>query len=252
MTTAGKAKKATPAKTTANSAPLKHARGSGAETVYHELRREILFLDLDPGTLLDETELANRFRLSRSPIREALIRLSSEGLVQTLRNRSTIVAPFDVAAIPSFLDAVELIFRLTAGLAARNRRPSHLARFKELQTAMEEASRRADTVSLMGLRYDFHMTIAAASGNVYYEKWTREVLEQGQRLIRAYQYTLDDHSIEDVDDEHSALVAAIEKQDVDAAEDAARRDAALMSKQTMKWLTARPSAQFELAGKHQH
>ena len=53
------------------------------------------------GQLLDETELAKRFQLSRSPVREALIRLAAEGLVQTLRNRSSIVAPFDVAAIPA-------------------------------------------------------------------------------------------------------------------------------------------------------
>ena len=105
----------------------KHARGSGAEFVYEALRSDILGLQMEPGNMLDETELAERFNLSRSPVREALIRLSGEGLVQTLRNRSTIVAPFDVAAIPSYLDASELVYRVTARLAAINRHASQLA-----------------------------------------------------------------------------------------------------------------------------
>jgi DNA-binding FadR family transcriptional regulator len=105
----------------------KRARGSGAVAVYDELRRDILELRMEPGTLLDETELAARFKLSRSPVREALIRLSAEGLVQTLRNRSSIVAPFDIVAIPSYLDALELFYRLTTRLAAKNRSAAQLA-----------------------------------------------------------------------------------------------------------------------------
>jgi Transcriptional regulators len=46
--------------------------------------------------LLDETLVSRQFGVSRSPVREALIRLSAEGLVQNLRNRTSIVAPFDV------------------------------------------------------------------------------------------------------------------------------------------------------------
>ena len=55
-------------------------RGSGAQLVYETLRREVLDLSLRPGELLDETSLSERFSMSRSPIREALIRLTAEGL----------------------------------------------------------------------------------------------------------------------------------------------------------------------------
>ncbi|MXW19896.1 MAG: GntR family transcriptional regulator, partial [Gammaproteobacteria bacterium] len=58
-------------------------RGTGASHVYERMRESILSLKLAPGTLLDESELAVRFKLSRSPVREALIRLSAEGLVKT-------------------------------------------------------------------------------------------------------------------------------------------------------------------------
>lgn len=68
------------------------------ESVYDTLRSEILALALQPGQLLDETTLAERFDMSRSPVREALIRLAGEELVVTLSNRSTIVAPIDMSS----------------------------------------------------------------------------------------------------------------------------------------------------------
>ncbi len=56
-------------------------RGQGAVRVYDSLREDILSLEIPPGELLDEVQIGRRFDLSRSPVREALIRLASEGLV---------------------------------------------------------------------------------------------------------------------------------------------------------------------------
>ena len=59
----------------------RRAKGSSVREVCETLRNDILTLELEPGAPLDETSLAARFNLSRSPIREALIRLAGEGLV---------------------------------------------------------------------------------------------------------------------------------------------------------------------------
>jgi len=53
--------------------------------VHEQLKNKILHLELMPGTLLDETDISRQFGVSRSPVREALIRLSAEGLVQNFR-----------------------------------------------------------------------------------------------------------------------------------------------------------------------
>ena len=66
-------------------------RGSGVRYVYGILRDEILSLELPPGAPIDEVQLSQRLSMSRTPIREALVRLASEGLVTTLPNRSTVV-----------------------------------------------------------------------------------------------------------------------------------------------------------------
>jgi DNA-binding GntR family transcriptional regulator len=230
----------------------KRGRGSGAVAVYDEVRRDILGLVMKPGTLLDETELAERFKLSRSPVREALIRLSAEGLVQTLRNRSSIVAPFDIVAVPCYLDAVELLYRLTTRLAAINRKPAQL---KDIQAVHREhlaAVKRRDLASMISLNRDFHLAIAEASGNSYYIGWTRQVLDQGQRILGLYLH--DAGQFEDSlnthwGNRHLAIVKAIEAQDADAAEEAARRDAEVIASQMRDRFGARPSGQLSLSAR---
>ena len=227
----------------------KRARGSGAVTVYEDLRRDILGLRLEPGTLLDETELARRFKLSRSPVREALIRLSTEGLVQTLRNRSSIVAPLDVLAVPSYLDALELIYRLTTRLAALNRSPAQLAAIQDLQKQHAVASRQGDLLNMIRVNHEFHEAFAQASGNSIYVTWMRQVLDQGQRIIGLYLQDLGEKLDSASPGDHLAMVRAIETRDPDAAELAARRDAEIISARMKDRLGARPSGNLSLTAR---
>ena len=230
----------------------KRARGSGAVAVYDELRRDILELRMEPGTLLDETELAARFKLSRSPVREALIRLSAEGLVQTLRNRSSIVAPFDIVAIPSYLDAVELVYRLTSRLAAKNRTPAQLAEIESIHREHTAATRRADMAEMIRLNREFHLAIAKASGNSFYTNWTRQLLDQGQRILGLYL-----HDVGSPNDEmsghwtrtHLSMLKAIDAQDANAAEVAAMRDAETIANQMRDKFGSRPSSGLALTSK---
>lgn len=243
---------ASKAKPTVERGTRKRARGSGAVTVYDELRRDILGLKMEPGTLLDETELAERFNLSRSPVREALIRLSAEGLVQTLRNRSSIVAPFDIVAVPSYLDAIELIYRLTTRLAAQNRRPAQLAEIQSINREHVAATKRGDLPNMVRLNRDFHLAIARASGNSFYANWTRQVLDQGQRILGLYLHDVghfDDDLTNHWSQTHLSMVQAIEDQDADAAEVAARRDAETIATQMRDRFGSRPSGQLSLAAR---
>ena len=237
-------------RSTAAGTGRRRARGSGAEAVYDELRRDILGLAMEPGTLLDETELAARFQLSRSPVREALIRLSGEGLVQTLRNRSSIVAPFDVAAIPSFLDATELMYRVTTRLAAMNRQSAQLVVIQDLFKAHAAATRRGDMQQMIRLNQEFHLAIAKASGNSFYVTWMRQILDQGQRILGLYLQDVWEHADASLSsnwtETHLTIVRAIEAREPDAAEDAARRDAETISTRMRERFASRPSSTMTL------
>ena len=97
--------------------PRKRGR-RGALQVYDALREEILWVRIAPGTALDEHDLAARFEVSRTPIREALLLLAGERLVQLLPNRTSIVAPFSLDNAGDYLDTALIISRAMARAAA--------------------------------------------------------------------------------------------------------------------------------------
>jgi DNA-binding GntR family transcriptional regulator len=140
-------------------------RGSGAQKVYETLRKAILELELDPGSPLDEVSLSAQFDMSRTPIREALVRLAAEGLVTTLPNRNTIVATIDFVRLPVYFEALSLMYRVTTRLAAINRRPEQLISIRAWQAAFAEAVERQDALAMIASNRDFHVAIAEAGGN---------------------------------------------------------------------------------------
>jgi DNA-binding GntR family transcriptional regulator len=212
-------------------------RGTGANFVYESLRGAMLNLELEPGSLLDETEIAQRYNISRSPVREALIRLSAEGLVTTLRNRSSVVASLDLREVISFFDALDLMYRVTARNAATNATPDDVARIRAAadahRRAIESGSRQA---AIEGNR-EFHTAIAQSCGNSYFVQWTRALLDSGQRIQHLYWQRL---GAELSDDVHRRIVDAIAAGDADAAEAAGGHDAELASEAVRALFLRRP------------
>ncbi len=191
-------------------------RGSGVQKVYESLKTSIVELTLDPGAPLDEVTLAEAFGMSRTPVREALVRLSAEGLVTQLPNRNTIVAPIDFGALPVYFEALTLMYRVTTRLAASARTQAHLDTMRRYQAAYTKAVREEDVLGMIGHNRDFHATIAEAGGNPYFTGLFVRLLDEGRRILRLYYYkSFNDHLPRKYVDEHDAIVAAIESQDAD-------------------------------------
>lgn len=202
-------------------------RGTGSNFVYESLRAAMLNLELEPGTLLDETELARQFSVSRSPVREALIRLSAERLVTTLRNRSSVVASLDLREVVGFFDALDLMYRVTARRAATTATKADLERVRLAVDLHREAIQRQSIQDVIDSNREFHVAIAESCRNKYYVQWTRTLLDSGQRIQHLYWQRLGAHLS---DDAHTSIFNAIAAGDADAAEAAARQDADLASR----------------------
>ena len=129
---------------------------------YDVLRDEILDLTLPPGSPVDEATLAERFAMSRTPIREALVRLEGEGLVVTLPNRSTVVANIDFANLNAFFDALTLMYRVTTRLAAEFHSDPDLQRIRAKQAVFATAVAAGDELAMIACNRDFHVAIAEA------------------------------------------------------------------------------------------
>lgn len=194
------------------------SRGKGALRVYTKLREDILRMELAPGELLDEVAIGKQFNLSRSPVREALIRLSAEGLIKTLPNKSTLVAPLNIAEFSQFIDALDLVQRATTRLAAKLRTDQDLKNIKEQQAKFEEAVSKRDVLAMIEANRDFHVAISEAAKNSYFTLFYTRLLDDGRRMLRLYFRSFGDTLPEEFADEHYQLIKAIEDQDEERAE----------------------------------
>jgi DNA-binding GntR family transcriptional regulator len=233
------ARKPAAKKAAANSA--RRPRGTGASYVHEQLKNKILHLELMPGTLLDETDISRQFGVSRSPVREALIRLSAEGLVQNFRNRTAIVAQFDIASLPAYFDAMQLLYRLSARLAAQNPNLVKLEQLRRDHEEHEKAIRRRDIRNMVRLNREFHMAIAEMAGNPFIAGWISGILDQGQRLLGLYGMHLPERGVSgEFLKPHREIIAAIARKDPDGAEAAGRADAQHLIDEFMESLANRP------------
>ena len=162
------------------------ARGYGAIHVFERLRDEILSLELRPGQLIDEASLAARFDVSRSPVREALVRLAAEGLVETVPNKGTIVTPLNIEEFPQYIDALDLIQRAVNRLAARHRTEADLAVIRKASRDFSDRVVANDALGMIAQNVVFHLAIAAAGRNRILTDTYRRILSEGRRNLRLY------------------------------------------------------------------
>ena len=213
-------------------------RGSGTQKVYETLRREILAMDLTPGSPLDEVRLSERFGMSRTPVREALLRLASDSLVTTLPNRNTIVSAINFAAMPHYFEALTLMYRIsTRGAAARA--PHDRAMMANIRSRQDEfvaAVEAQDAFAMIEANREFHVAIAELAGNAYYTGFFSRLLDEGRRILRLYYSTFEDRLPRQYVNEHEDIIAAIEAGDAERADRLAVAHAGQIVRQIQEYL----------------
>src|SRR5258708_11512840 len=138
-----------------------------AETIRQNLADDILRGVYPPGARLDESGLARRFKLSRTPVREALRQLSSAGLVEMRPRRGVIVSlPTDSALAEMFEVMGELEASCT-GLAAQRMSPAERVRLELVHRRSYEAVRSNDRESYRTLNFAFHDVIYRGAHNEF-------------------------------------------------------------------------------------
>ncbi|MEP2895988.1 GntR family transcriptional regulator [Roseibium sp.] len=222
-------------------------RGAASGEIYRVLRDEILTLQLEPGKSLDETSLSKRFAVSRSPIREALNRLLAERLVETLPNRSTIVAQVDLRNFPALIQALDIQQRLATRLAAQNRVDTDLPRLRELADVFNDSVDQASALTILQSNFAFHVAVAEAGRNPYVTRQYRELLSETRRLLHIHVQFLDNTDrVEVMRDQHHDFVDVIEAQDIAAADVIAHAHTMQFHDRFLKALRHAPDADFDL------
>ncbi|MCI3208255.1 MULTISPECIES: GntR family transcriptional regulator [Pandoraea] len=165
-------------------AATKHIKGSGASKAYQLLRERIVSLEMHPGDDIDEQALVDELGISRTPLREAMIRLAAEGLISLLPNRGARVSSMDIPQLQEHLEAFELAQRATTRLAALRRTAADLERIEALVVAFEKAHDRQDVNGMIDGNWELHIAIGNACGNRVLSKIYANLLTENLRIAR--------------------------------------------------------------------
>ncbi len=194
---------------------------SSSELVYRRLREDIIAGRLAPGTRLVELNIAADFGVSRTPVREALKRLTAEKLVLSDPTRGVIVHAPDASEIEDVFVVREALDALAARLAAHRITPSELARLRVIVDAMRRAIRAGRREQVVLANQRFHDVIYAAAGNEMLARVASD-LRDFVRRFTTLPFASPDR-VEHVLAEHEAILEALAAHDPEAAEAASRR-----------------------------
>lgn len=197
--------------------------GTGEPAKRHalaELRRAILGGEMAPAQRLVETELAERFGVTRASIRAALIDLAAEGLVERIRNRGSRVRVVSVEEAVAITECRLVLEGLCAARTAVTATDGQLAELTELGEAMTKAVGAGEPLTYSQLNHQLHNRIRDFSG----QQVAVELLERlNAQLVRhRFQLALRPGRARQSLGEHLAMIEGIRSRDPRAAEEAAR------------------------------
>jgi DNA-binding GntR family transcriptional regulator len=132
-----------------------------------QLSDDIVRGELAPGVVLDEMELARRFQVSRTPVREAIRLLGASGLVDARPHRSAVVARPDKEQLLAMFEALRELEALCAGFAAERMTPTEHTALERTQDVLSEIVESGDPQRYHEINEAFHGLIYVGSHNSY-------------------------------------------------------------------------------------
>jgi DNA-binding GntR family transcriptional regulator len=205
------------------------------ETIYDQLRADILQLRLPPGTEMREAELAARFEVSKSPVRDALMRLEREALVITSPRQGYRVATVSLADVQD-------MFHLRAALErACMERIVRQASAEQLTTLEPFRSFNADDWNGSFIEYNraFHGTLAHLAANVRMRDQLGELVDQMERvvLMSVNKVRQGSGNTQSLVDEHCRMIDALQERQARRAERLAEQHITLAGKRVYDAIT---------------
>ncbi|WP_420467613.1 GntR family transcriptional regulator [Panacagrimonas sp.] len=189
-----------------------------AEEVYHQLKTLIMSFELYPGTRVTETELATRFGVSRTPVREALQRLQLEGYLTVRPKQGCFIREIDIEEIDEHYQ-VRIALEMCAVEMACTHMPDRA--LKDLARLWDPAYQPTEDIDVetMAARDEgFHIALAEGSGNLVLADYLQRV-NHSIHVIRRLDFT-NDMRVDLTYKEHHAICQHLIRRDVVAAQQA--------------------------------
>ena len=199
---------------------LRDGRRTLAEELRLQIADEIVRGTLTPGAALDEMELARRFRVSRTPVREAIRQLAASGLVEARAHRAALVAQPSETHLIGMFEAMGELESLCAGYAAERMTGAERRGLELVHEEMRALISLGDPQRFHVVNEAFHGAIYAGSRNAYLAEMTLATRARVQPFRRAQFRTLG--RLAKSHQEHDSVVTAILRGERDRAAQAMR------------------------------
>jgi len=180
--------------------------------VYTELKRQIIELDVKPGEVLHEKDLAESFHVSRTPIREALIRLESEGLVKVSRGRGAYVTEISLQHLKESFEIRSFLAELVGQLCVSRATD---AEYAEMEALIEQIGEENDPVTLRNLDMAFHDLVNQSTHNTLLAEILTRLRNQVSRVWDSNIPEGDDHYFSGIHEEFGQVVTAARENDTE-------------------------------------
>lgn len=180
---------------------------TASATVYRDLREEILSLRRKPGEAIAEKQIAETYGISRTPVREAVLKLADEGLIEVFPQSGTFVSRIPLNALPEAIAIRRALEEATVRYAAERATRSQIARLRACLELQREMEAKGDPDGFHQADEEFHALLAETSGYPGFWTVTQQVKMQVDRYRRLTLPVRGRMSL--VIQEHEAIVDAI-------------------------------------------
>src|SRR3982075_1752262 len=133
---------------------------TASSKIYSDLRTELVSLQRRPGEVISEAEIALSYGMSRTPVREAILKLSDEGLLEIFPQSGIFVSRIPIAALPEAILIRKSLEATTAPLAAERAGASQILALRSVLERQREASAAGDIETFHQTDELFHATVA--------------------------------------------------------------------------------------------
>jgi DNA-binding GntR family transcriptional regulator len=182
------------------------------DSVYFALRNSIINLNLAPGTAISEKEISLRFEVSRTPVREAFIRLSQDGLVRVIPQKETLVSLIDFTRVKQEFFLREILETAIFEPFIKNSQPSHFRELEQLLGKQSAAFENNEYVNFVDYDDSFHRIFFEVAG----QKLSWNILESVSghfHRVRLLSIRLKGIT-KDIIGQHKNIVTALQKKDL--------------------------------------
>ena len=167
------------------------------------LRNRIIDLSLEPGYNIDEKQLLSELDIGRTPLREALNRLISEGLIESRGNRGLRVAPLTLTSTRELFEAYILSERVVAAMLVFSD-PDLLDNLRSIEARYERRTRELDFLAVTSTNAEFHHRLATATQNSFVSRYAWQLTNLTRR-ISFFIFRAEYGRMENVEDRNASL-----------------------------------------------